>query len=64
MTITVTAPLVINNIANSDELGDIVIDGGGIVTLGGGGTTRIIHARRVHAAVQQPALRHRSRTRT
>ena len=42
VTITVTSPIVINNVAGADGLGDTVLDGGGTVTLSGGGTTRIL----------------------
>jgi hypothetical protein len=41
-TITVTKPITINNKAGADMLGDTVIDGGGKVTLSGGGTSRIL----------------------
>ena len=40
--ITLTQALTINNVAGADQLGDTVIDGGGNVTLSGGGKTRII----------------------
>ena len=42
ITIVLTQPLVINNVAGADMLGDTTIDGGGIVTLSGGNATRII----------------------
>jgi hypothetical protein len=41
--ITLTQALTINNIAGADMQGDTVIDGGDLVTLSGGGTTRIIY---------------------
>ena len=41
--ITLTQALTINNVAGADQLGDTVIDGGGLVTLSGGGTNRIIY---------------------
>jgi hypothetical protein len=43
ITITLSAAIEINNTANSDGLGDIVIDGGGTVTLSGNHANRIIH---------------------
>lgn len=42
-TIQLTAQIRINNVAGTDKLGDTVIDGGGRVTLNGGGTTRILY---------------------
>jgi len=42
VTITVTQAIRINNVAGADLQGDTVIDGGGTVTLSGGGTSRII----------------------
>ncbi|HTJ46023.1 MAG TPA: choice-of-anchor Q domain-containing protein [Kofleriaceae bacterium] len=43
ITITLTAPIKINNVAGADQQGDTVIDGGGKVTLSGGGTSRILY---------------------
>ena len=43
ITITLTQALAINNTAGADGNGDIVIDGGGLVTLSGNHATRIIH---------------------
>jgi hypothetical protein len=42
-TITLTRQIRINNIGGTDRLGDTVIDGGGKVTLNGGGQTRILY---------------------
>jgi hypothetical protein len=42
MTITLTAAITINNVANADGLGDTVIDGGGTITLSGNNANRII----------------------
>ena len=43
ITITLDAPITINNIANADMLGDTVIDGGGMITLSGNNANRIIY---------------------
>ncbi|MFW6051971.1 MAG: choice-of-anchor Q domain-containing protein [Myxococcota bacterium] len=42
VTIALDAPIRINNVAGPDGLGDTVIDGGGLVTLSGGGASRIL----------------------
>ena len=42
VTITLTAPITINNVAGAMQLGDTVIDGGGTVTLSGNHASRII----------------------
>jgi hypothetical protein len=43
VTITITQAIKINNIAGADKQGDTVIDGGGKVTLSGGGASRILY---------------------
>jgi hypothetical protein len=43
VTITMTSPGVINNVAGADGLGDTVIDGNNLVTLSGGGLSRILY---------------------
>lgn len=43
VTITLTQQIRINNVGGADKLGDTVIDGGGKVTLSGGGKTRILY---------------------
>ena len=43
LTITLTQAIAINNTSGADGNGDIVIDGGGMITLSGNHATRIIH---------------------
>lgn len=54
VTITLTSPAIINNIAGADMLGDTTIDGGNLVTLSGGGLSRILYLNACEAPFNNP----------